>query len=156
MVRNPLDTIFSNARHHALLGHNLNPDQHLHTDFPEFWDQFAIATATNIARSHEFMAANIDKIPTLFVRYEDLVLNPETTLQEIFKFILDADSIENTVLQKRIKDIASNEFTGHPVYKLGKRSRANNVIIRTSLGSINSQKSEPSRQEHEANTQEKH
>ena len=139
MVRNPLDTIFSNARHHALLGHNLNPDQYLHTEFPEFWDKFAIATATNIARSHEFMAANIDKIPTLFVRYEDLVLNPEKTLQEIFRFMLDADSLENTILEKRIKDIASNEFVDHPVYKLGKRSRANNVIIRTSLGSTNSQ-----------------
>ena len=67
-------------------------------DFPEFWDKFIEATATNIARSHECLTQRLDKIPTLFVRYEDLVLNPETTLQEIFKFILDADSIENTVL----------------------------------------------------------
>ena len=60
--------------------------------------------------------------------------------------MLDADSLENTVLEKRIKDIASHEFVDHPVYKLGKRSRTNNVIIRTSLGSINSQKTEPSPQ----------
>ena len=44
------------------------------------------------------MTANIGNIPTLFVRYEDLVLNPETTLEEIFKFVLDVDSLENTVL----------------------------------------------------------
>ena len=47
---------------------------------------------------------------TLFLRYEDLVkdLGPQVT--NIFKFVLDTDSLEGTLVEKRIKEIVeSNE-----------------------------------------------
>ena len=73
-------------------------DQDLSSDFPEFWDKFVEATATNIARSHEFMTQRLDKIPTLFVRYEDLVIDLETTLTDIFKFMLGVETLDKTIL----------------------------------------------------------
>ena len=98
MVRNPLETIASNARNYAHQGHDLTLDQDLNTEFPEFWDKFVEATATNIARSYEFMTQKLDKIPTLFVRYEDLVLDPETTLTDLFKFMLGVEILDKTIL----------------------------------------------------------
>jgi hypothetical protein len=44
------------------------------------------------------------KVPLLFIRYEDLVTSPGETLTDIFKFILGVDSLEGSVIQKRIDD----------------------------------------------------
>jgi hypothetical protein len=52
------------------------------------------------------------KIPIHFLRYEDLVSNPSETLTSIFKFILGVDSLEGTVLQKRIDNTVAQ---GHIV-----------------------------------------
>ena len=43
-------------------------------------------------------------IPTYFIRYEDMVLNPEPVLLELFAFLFAVDSIEGTLIEKRIKD----------------------------------------------------
>ena len=49
--------------------------------------------------NHEFALESIsNKIPTLILRYEDLVLNPEKELTDLFCFLLDVPSIEGTVL----------------------------------------------------------
>jgi hypothetical protein len=41
--------------------------------------------------------------PIYFVRYEDLVSNKEQELTNLFRFMLDADSLEGTNIQRRIK-----------------------------------------------------
>ena len=43
-------------------------------------------------------------IPVYFIRYEDLVLDPEPVLTELFRFLLSMESLEGTVIEKRIKD----------------------------------------------------
>ena len=43
-------------------------------------------------------------LPTYYVRYEDLVLNPQPVLMELFRFLLEVPSIEGTVVEKRILD----------------------------------------------------
>ena len=57
-------------------------------------------------------------IPTLFVRYEDLILNPETHLIEIFQFLLEVSSIQGTVVEKRIKDSVAKFKEFGSLYKL--------------------------------------
>lgn len=62
------------------------------------------------------------KVPTLFVRYEDLVTNPVETLSDIFRFFLNVPSIEGTVIEKRIIDIsAKGTSTQSKVYELKKK-----------------------------------
>lgn len=41
--------------------------------------------------------------PIYFIRYEDLILNKEAELTELFKFILELNSLEGTNIEKRIK-----------------------------------------------------
>ena len=57
-------------------------------------------------------------IPTLYIRYEDMVLNPEPVLIELFCFMLDVPSIEGTVVEKRIKDYCAKGSSSASVYKL--------------------------------------
>jgi hypothetical protein len=46
-------------------------------------------------------------VPTYFIRYEDLRMEPERVLSELFCFILDLKSIEGLNIQRRIQNIIS-------------------------------------------------
>ena len=52
------------------------------------------------------------------MRYEDLVLRPEPVLREVFAYLLSVDSIEGTVVEKRILDYVAKGSTSASVYKL--------------------------------------
>ena len=61
---------------------------------PIWWDAFF----KRIAEAHKIcvdaMSEQVEaKIPTYYIRYEDLVLNPEPVLMELFSFLLDVESI---------------------------------------------------------------
>ena len=58
------------------------------------------------------------QIPCYYVRYEDLILDPEPVLKELFKFMLGADNIEGTVIEKRIQDYVAQGFSKAKVYNL--------------------------------------
>ena len=45
MVRNPLETIAEYANAYVLQGHNLTPHENLNDEFPQFWNDFVLATA---------------------------------------------------------------------------------------------------------------
>ena len=80
--------------------------------------------AEQIAHNHDYFVKTLDKnIPSYIFRYEDLVLDPEPILQECFRFLLDVDSIEGTVLEARIKKIAGQDLESKSVYNLKNRTR---------------------------------
>ena len=56
------------------------------------------------------------QIPTYFMRYEDLKMNPRPVLEELFCFLLDVADIEGTVVQKRIGEVSSAGFQSKAVY----------------------------------------
>ena len=41
-------------------------------------------------------------IPTFYVRYEDMCLDANTTLNKLFCFLLEVPTLEGTVIEKRI------------------------------------------------------
>ena len=57
-------------------------------------------------------------IPTYYVRYEDMVLNPLPVLMELFCFLLDVESIDGTVAEKRIIEYCEKGNEAASVYKL--------------------------------------
>ena len=66
-----------------------------------------LAEAQNIRINHEYITGTLAKeIPIYIFRYEDLVLDPAPILKECFKLLLDVNSIEGTVVDKRIDTIA--------------------------------------------------
>ena len=64
-------------------------------------------------------------IPTLYLRYEDMVLNPRPVLNELFCFLLDVPSIEGTVVEKRIEQACTQGSEGARVYHLKARPKTN-------------------------------
>ena len=57
--------------------------------------------------NHNYIINALSKqIPTFILRYEDLVEDPEPVLMNVFRFLLDAPSIEGTIVEKRIQDIS--------------------------------------------------
>jgi hypothetical protein len=46
----------------------------------------------------------VPTIPTYYVRYEDLILQPLPTLTELFCFLLEVPSIAGTIVETRIQD----------------------------------------------------
>lgn len=65
------------------------------------------------------------RIPVYYLRYEDLVLNPEPVLRELFCFMFGVASIEGTVLEKRLADYVARGSTSATVYKLKADPRQN-------------------------------
>ena len=52
------------------------------------------------------------------MRYEDLVINKEYELVNMFKFLLDLDSLDGTNIERRIKEVVSLGEQSAMLYKL--------------------------------------
>ena len=66
---------------------------------------------------HWIDAAKNQDLPVYFVRFEDLTANPKSVLEEIFKFFLDTNNLEGTVVEQRIKDICDQGKETSIIYK---------------------------------------
>lgn len=101
--RNPIDVFPSFASLSQTMSHSLVSKEKFHEDFPEWWEQWVSACSGRMESYHEFLVNDMAaKTPTYITRYEDLVLNPEPALKEIFCLLLDVTSIEGTIAEKRI------------------------------------------------------
>ena len=58
-----------------------------------------------------------DKVPVHFLRYEDLRSNPQQTLENLFKFLLGLESLENLNIQKRITEVVNLGHKASVSYK---------------------------------------
>ena len=103
IVRNPIDVIASCAGLFLSKSHTFEFENNLPDEFPEWWDGWVTAFCENIKTSQEFAIKNIaSQIPTYVLRYEDLKTNPVPVLKEMFRFLLNVESIEGTDVEKRI------------------------------------------------------
>ena len=55
--------------------------------------------------------------PIYFFRFEDVIANPTRELKEIFRFILGMDSIEGTIIERRIDEVMSWSAERNQSYK---------------------------------------
>ena len=57
---------------------------------------------------HDFWMDKVKRsnIPIFFFRFEDLLLQPEAVLKDMFQFILgEKKGLDNTIMEKRIRDV---------------------------------------------------
>ena len=119
IARNPIDVIPSFANLVNTNSHSLEPNEQYNVDFPEFWDQFVRNFIEKTKTNHEVVVNKMSRsIPTYFMRYEDLKANPRPSLEELFCFLLDVPSIENTNVQRRIQEVTKTGFSDKQAYKL--------------------------------------
>ena len=119
IARNPIDVLpsFVNLQHTRI--HSLEVNEQYHVDFPEWWDSSVRNSTRNLRDNHTAVLNSIAKeIPTYFMRYEDLKLDPVPALTELFCFLLDVPSIEGTLVERRINEVTIGGFTQMTQYKL--------------------------------------
>ena len=69
--------------------------------------------------NHRNVLAEIaPNIPVFFMRFEDLKLKPEPVLTDLFRFLLDAESLDGTLCERRIKEVAASGFSTKTAYAL--------------------------------------
>lgn len=68
---------------------HVNDDIRLYKKWCEYW--------IKVAETHQ--------VPVLFLRFEDLVSDPASELKKIFPFILGMDTIEGSVIERRIDEV---------------------------------------------------
>ena len=119
VVRNPIDQITSMAYLKLTNSHTKVTSVLPSEADPEWWDRFVlnVSKATNLA-SQTMREQVHGEIPVYYLRYEDLVLNPEPVLCELFRFLLSVESIEGTVIEKRIQDYVAVGSTSAKTYEL--------------------------------------
>ena len=122
IVRNPMDVLLSYANVVATFTHSTIPLEKFDKDLPEFWTQWVKLMGSAMAEDFNLMIGSetsvSTKIPSYFVRYEDLKLNPVPVVKDLFRFLLDAPSIEGTVLEKRINEKCNGQNGPKSLYKL--------------------------------------
>ena len=79
--------------------HSGVPKEKYSSAFPDWWKKFAANYIAILKKVSQTIVEGLSKeIPTYFIRYEDLVLDPEPVLTELFQFILEAQTLEGTVV----------------------------------------------------------
>ena len=119
IARNPIDVLPSFIGLSQLDSHSLVPEQEVQTAFPDWWNDWVSLMTQNLKKNHEvtkdWIAA---EIPTYWMRYEDLKINPRPVLEDLFCFLLDVSSIAGTVVEKRIAEVTQAGFESKAAYKL--------------------------------------
>jgi hypothetical protein len=73
IARNPIDSIPSLVYYSAFLSHSLLPNEQLHVDFADNWNNWQVPFRTeSIKQFMKFQHEISQMIPTYFVTYEDL------------------------------------------------------------------------------------
>ena len=126
IVRNPIDMIASFCLLMNTASHSATTTVPINEVDPEYWDKFAPVIWDALNKSQIAMADLCEPaIPTYYIRYEDLVLNPKPVLMELFAFLLDVDNVVGTVVEQRIDDYCDKGNKGASVYKLKADPRKN-------------------------------
>lgn len=90
IARNPIDVIPSFASLKETTSHHLQCNEHFYEVDPEWWNKFATNFANAIGQSYIVNTTEMHPvIPTFYLRYEDLVLDPEPILRDLFCFLLE-------------------------------------------------------------------
>ena len=119
IARNPIDVIPSFANLVNTHSHSLEINETYHVDFPEFWDQWVLKMSATMRKNHsEVLNSLARSIPTYFMRFEDLKLDPVPVLTGLFCFLLDVPSIKGTIVERKIQEVTQAGFQTKTAYKL--------------------------------------
>ena len=128
MARNPIDMLPSWALLMNLASHSLQSEVPINEVDPVWWNKMLGMMIPGINENVQRMRAEVEPtVPTYYVRYEDLILDPRPVLLELFCFMLDVPSISGTVCEKRINDYCAQGTDTGAVYKMKEARPARNL-----------------------------
>ena len=73
--------------------------------------------------------AKFRRVPTLFIRFEDLVMNPEPELYNMMSFLLGKRDLTGTNAERRIKEVIGMGQKATQTYTLKESTKRNNANV---------------------------
>lgn len=119
IMRNPLDMVMSYARHYNL-SHADAVEHVCHKDNANQPDETAVAQFLGSWSDHVQSWADKPKFPTLVLRYEDILDDPEAEFTKVLKHIgipVEAERLARAIKFASFKELAKQEETGGFVEK---------------------------------------
>ncbi|CDW90322.1 fbox domain containing protein [Stylonychia lemnae] len=116
-VRNPLDVFVSQLLQICTMCHNQDINEDF-TQYPE-WALHVNQEVMIWKKWHQYWIdmAQKQEVPILFFRFEDLLLDAQSTLSEIFSFALRVKDIKGTFIEQRIIEVINSGSKGNTLYK---------------------------------------
>jgi hypothetical protein len=76
-------------------------------DHEELWDKQVKHDVKMLQKYYDemFKLYRERNVPVYFVKYEEMLAEPKATLRSIFKFLLNVNTINGTVIEKRINEV---------------------------------------------------
>ncbi len=107
IVRSPIDVIISFLHLFTVANHTQKAPFEYHERHPKFWDEWIkmCATRMNLWYKQLMHDAKMKHLPVLFVRYEDLVNDPEPELCQIMAFLLNVTDITGSNAERRVREV---------------------------------------------------
>jgi len=105
VVRNPLDCIPSFLSLCSMGNHSQKPPFNYEEKYPNFWAWWVRFCGGHINQwfKHLMTESKFRDAPMLFVRFEDLLMNPE--LRSMMSFLLGERDLAGTNAERRIKEV---------------------------------------------------
>jgi len=106
IVRNPLDTFISWLNLVAQCNHNAKAPFDYEVTYPNYWDWWIHDIVPLFKRWIKVLMddARLNSVPTLWIRYEDLVTDPETQLMNMMRFLVGRRDLAGTNAERRVKE----------------------------------------------------
>lgn len=128
IVRNPLDSMMSFFNLHAMASHVGKAPFEVERDYPNFFAWWIKNCCENVNKWMLQMMndAKFREVPMLFIRFEDLVSNPEPELYNLMRFILGIQDLNGTNAERRIKEVIEMDKKVTETYQLKESTRRKN------------------------------
>ena len=129
IVRNPLDTNLSWLHLVAMNNHAIKSPINYEEVYPEYFDWWVRDCCTYINQWMQQMMddAKRREVPMLFIRFEDLVLNPEPQLYNLMRFMLGKNDLTGTNAERRIKEVLAMGHSATKTYSLKESTKKTNA-----------------------------
>ena len=105
-VRNPMDAMTSLYHMVGSSSHHLSIQETFFTEYPDVWAEFIEQEISVWKDFHEFWLKC--KIPTLFVRFEDILARPREQMTKVIGFLLNKQDLSGTYVESLI-ELATKE-----------------------------------------------
>jgi len=122
IVRNPLDVVISWLNLLAYGNHAYKAPFNYDEKFPNWWDWW-VKDCINLMRDWfkgTMEDAKMRKVPTLWIRFEDLVADPKPQLENIMKFMVGIKDIAGTNAERRVQEVIAKGKNATQTYSLKK------------------------------------
>jgi len=120
IVRNPTESCVSWMHLCNTANHSTKIPFDVPTTYPNYWQWWVRDCMKHMKDHYQTYLddARFRRAPILFVRFEDLVVNPEPELMKIMSFLLNEKDLEGSNAQRRVREVIAMGRSATVTYSL--------------------------------------